>query len=485
VLEFRFNITISQRRRKMELRPYQRKVIDDLRRAYGQGKRAPLLFLPTGGGKTICFAEIARGAEAKGGKVLVVVHRRELLNQAVDKLRAAGLFPGIISAGLTMQLDLPTQVASVQTITRRFDKIKAFEPSLIILDEAHHAQEGNAWGEVFKNWPNARRLGVTATPVRSDGGGLDDFFDTLVLGPSVHELTEQGYLSPTELYAPPQVVDMKGVRKQCGDYAKKDLDDRMDKKTVTGDAVAHYARICPRMPALAFCVSVGHAEHVAGEFASAGFRAASIDGDMDQGLRAERIKMLGDGRLDVLTSCDVVSEGTDIPIVGAAILLRPTMSEGLFLQQVGRVLRPAPGKTKAVILDHVGNIARHGMPCADRQWTLEGAGKEGGKKKAEGPPPPVTCEKCFRQILRPAPPKCPYCGAEMKKTDRMSTLEAVQGELKRIEEAEKIAAKNKARNEQNSARTMEDLITLAKIRGYRNPHAWAAYVYRNSWRKNQ
>jgi superfamily II DNA or RNA helicase len=466
----------------MLLRPYQQDSVDKLRQSFASGKKSPLLFLPTGGGKTHIFTFVAKNAISKGGRVLIIVHRNELLMQACEKLRSIGLDYGVISANASMNLDRPVQVASVQTIVRRFDRMTGWTPTMIIVDEAHHVQDDNGWGKVLAQWTMAKVLGVTATPIRSDGGGLDGVFDDLVLGPSVRELTSMGFLSPTEIYAPPCVVDLSTVRRRMGDYANNDLEKAMDKPTIHGDAVKHYARICHGVPAIAFCVSVDHANHVAKAFQDGGFRSSSIDGMMDMATRKEAIAALGQGRIDVLTSCDVVSEGTDIPVVGAAILLRPTMSEGLYLQQVGRVLRPATGKTKAVVLDHVGNVGRHGMPDADREWTLAGTGKEGGGSKREGPPPPVTCDGCFRQVVRPLPPCCPYCGATFEKQNRLDKMKIEAAELERItaEQAETMRVQHK--REQAGAKTMAELVEVGRRRGMKNPHGWAAHVFNNSWR---
>jgi superfamily II DNA/RNA helicase len=449
--------------------------------------KAVLLQMATGLGKTIVFTICAKGVSEKNGRTLILVHRNELLLQACEKLRIAGMEYGVISAAATMDLTRSTQVASVQTIVRRLEKIKAqgWSPTFIIVDEAAHAQKDNTWGKILAAWPDAKILGVTATPVRSDGGGLDDVFDDMVRGPSITWATENGFLSPTEIYCPPSMFDASQVKRRMGDFANDALETAMDKPTIHGDAVAHYARICPHTPAIAFCVSVAHAEHVAEAFRAAGFKSASIDGAMEMSRRRMNIEDLGAGRLDVLTACDVVSEGTDIPVVGAAILLRPTMSEGLFLQQVGRVLRPAQGKVKAILLDHVGNVGRHirnfgvvndeFVLTGHDEWSLQGKGKDGGGKR-EGPPPPVTCTGCYRQIVRPLPPCCPYCKEDLTPIGREEELKQVAGELKKLEEEQVEAMRKNARKEQGGAQTMADLIKLAHSRGMKNPTGWARHV---------
>lgn len=469
----------------IKLREYQASAVAGLRQSYAERHRAPLLVLPTGGGKTFIFCYITANAMARGNRVLILVHRQELLTQSSDSLSALGVQHGMIAPGYPMQFQQQTQVASVQTLARRFHQMAQanWAPDLIVVDEAHHATAGS-WRKVLEQWPRARVLGVTATPCRLDGNGLGldagGVFDDMVIGPQIAELIEDGHLAPPEVYAPPVVADLTGVRTRMGDYAKNELGERMDRPTVTGDAVQHYARLCPGVPAIAFCVSVAHAEHVAEQFNQAGWKAASLDGSMSSTDRKARIQDLAEGRLHVLTSCDIISEGTDIPVVGAAILLRPTKSLGLYLQQVGRALRLYEGKDKAVILDHVGNVAMHGLPDDHREWTLEGRTK--GKRAANdnAPPPPITCEGCYRQIRRPAPPVCPHCGKSLKAAqDRMEKLEQAEGELHKITDADRqaIAAKRKA--EQAMAGSIQELTQLAVKRGYKNPQKWAWKVWSN------
>ena len=456
---------------KLTLRDYQHSAVADVRAAYADGCRAPLLTLPTGGGKTVIFSYIAERAGAKGNRVLILVHRRELLRQTSRTLDDFGVSHGMIAAGMTMDHHQQVQIASVQTLVRRLERLR-WAPDLIVVDEAHHATGKTTWGNVLAHYPEAKILGVTATPQRLDGQGLGveagGIFDRLITGPTVSQLTAAGHLSPAVVFAPRAMVDLSGIHTRAGDYATNEVAEAMDKPTITGDAVAHYRQHCSGEPAIAFCASVAHAEHVAASFQAAGFRAASIDGGMDADLRAQHIEDLGAGRLHVLTSCEIVSEGTDIPIVSAAILLRPTQSLGLYLQQVGRVLRPAPGKRRAVILDHVGNCFRHGLPDDDREWSLEG--REKRPAAASDAMPVRQCGECYH-VHRPAP-VCPRCGYVYPVQSR--EVEEVEGELEQVDVAE---IRRAAKREQARAKSIEDLVELGRARGYKNPHAWARFVW--------
>lgn len=454
----------------MNLRPYQESAVADLRAAYGAGRRAPLFVLPTGGGKTFVFCYVSDQAVSRGNRVLILVHRQELLLQASRSLDTIGIKHGLISPAFPESSMHPVQVASVQTLIRRLAR-GHYKPDLIIVDEAHHATAGS-WRKVIDAFPKARVLGVTATPVRTDGTGLGEIFDEMVVGPSIGELIRQGFLVKPVVYGPPVQVDLKGVRKRGGDWDAKDLATRVDKPKITGNAVEHYRKLCHGKPAIAFCASVEHSEHVAADFRANGYRAVKLDGMMDDKDRKKAIDDLANGRLDVIASCDIVSEGTDIPVVEAAILLRPTQSTSLFLQQVGRALRPAPGKDRAIILDHVGNCLRHGMPDDDRDWSLEGVTAKHKAANDNDGPPIKQCEKCYAVFH--ASPVCPQCGHVHEIKGRK--LEEDGGELEEITEARAAMIRAERKREEREAKSLEDLQELAKKRGY-SP-GWAYFRFK-------
>lgn len=375
----------------IELRPYQQRFIESIREAFRAHRRV-IAVAPTGSGKTVCFAYITAGAAAKRNRVIIVAHRVEIVDQISRALDAMGIRHGRIQTGHAMTDD-PVQVAMVITLGKRLDHMQ--EPALLVVDEAHHAAAGS-WTKITGAWQRVKILGVTATPARNDGRGLGEHFDDMVLGPTPAELIEGGFLARYTYLAPPERADLSAIKTRGGDFAIDQLAEAMDQAVITGDSVQHYRDHLDGRPAIAFCVTVEHAEHVAAQFRATGYRAASVDGAMDRAERRDRIAAIGDGRLNVLTSCDLISEGTDIPAVAGAILLRPTQSLPLFLQQVGRVLRPKSDGSAAVILDHVGNVHRHGVPDAPREWSLDRA-----KKKAI-PANATTCEQCYR-VFQTAP----------------------------------------------------------------------------------
>jgi superfamily II DNA or RNA helicase len=452
------------------LRHYQQQAISDLRGAYRDGARAPLLVLPTGGGKTIVMAEIMRSLAARGRSALVLVHRRELVAQTSRKLDLAGVDHGIIAAG-TQPSAAPIQVASVQTLVRRLDCI-THPPDCVLIDEAHHATAGS-WARVLGHWPGALRLGVTATPVRLDGRGLSAVFDRLVLGPSVADLIFTGHLCPARLYAPPLRADLSRITRRAGDFAAGDAAERLDRPTVTGDAIEHYQRLASGQPAIVFCCTTQHAEHVAASFRAAGHTAATLLGSTQPEQRDRLVQQFAAGDLQLLVTVDVVSEGFDVPAASCAILLRPTASLGLYLQQVGRVLRPAPGKPHAVILDHVGNVHRHGFPDDPRDWSLDDRLRTGRGGNGQLAPSVRTCTTCFA-AFKPAP-VCPCCGAHCAPEPKRA-MRQVDGEL---QELKRVNAQLRA-SERKRARTLPELLAIAAQRGYSPGWAYRVHNARSS-----
>ena len=411
----------------MQLRDYQNLAISNVRKSFQAKYRSVLLTLPTGAGKTVIFSEITRLAGLKGASVLILVHRKELVDQAGDKLTKAGVKYGIIAAG-RKESKSNVQVASVQTLINRLNNPDQF--NLIIIDEAHHAV-ANSWRKIFDFYKSAIKLGVTATPMRMTGAGLGEIFDKLIIGSTIPELVEQKYLAEHEVYAPPNKLNLDKIRTIRGDYSKKEVEDELDKVDIVGDAVENYRRLGQNKPAIAFCISVKHGQYVTNKFKQAGYTAELITGSMKSDDRKTLIDNFKDGKVQILVSIDVVSEGFDVEGCYVAILLRPTQSEALYIQQVGRVLRPEPNKV-AIVLDHVGNTKRHGFVDDVREFDLHQKAKT--KRKGELAPAVETCEVCFA-VYRPQP-ICPVCGHKKEVRKREITYE--DGELVKMKKKLKL-----------------------------------------------
>jgi len=461
----------------MNLRPYQQEAVDNLRAAFKSAFRAPVLQLPTGGGKTIIFCHIAQSAAAKGNNVLILVHRRELIIQTSKALARLDLEHGVMAPGYKKN-NAAIQVASVQALARRLSIID-FYPSLIIIDEAHHAV-ASTWDKILLHYDKAKLLGVTATPERLDGKGLEEHFDLLVKGPTVKFLIQNSFLSNLKVYTLPFALSRSLIKIKNKDFDLEESVQSLEDAGINGDAISEYTKRCPNKPAIVFCCNIRHAKQMADRFIKAGYKAAAL---VSKGVgpleRAQMIEDLGNGNLDVITSIDIISEGTDIPVVTTAILLRPTESLTIYLQQVGRVLRPAPDKEFAFIIDCVGNVQKHGMPQQDRDWSLEGTPK---KDKS---PSVFTCQSCYAVFERESsewPVICPYCGhehwPEEKPQEKPNVVLNV--DLVEVEENENITTQHDRRKLIAKAACLEDFIEIGKLMGYKPGWAHIAWKERKA-----
>lgn len=364
----------------MDLRPYQLDAVEQLRQLIRGGAKRPLLVMPTGGGKTVAFAHIISRAVELGKRALVLAHRRELIGQASNKLLANGVPHGIIQGGSSLSLQRPVQVASVQALANKADRLTRVD--LIVVDEAHHVTEKNGYGRLLERWPNAIVLGVTATPWRLDGRGLGDVFDGHVIGSTPRQLRDDGFLVPVGGWEY-EGIDTSSARVSKGDFVAKDLAASASSRRVVGDVVSEWERHANGARTVLFALSVEHSQTMAEAFRKAGIAAEHVDGEMATADRDAVLARLRAGVTRVVSNCNVLTEGFDLPELEVCILARPTLSLSLYLQMVGRVLRPAEGKTMARIHDHAGCLAAHGHPYAERDYSPT-VSVRGDRKKAGG-----------------------------------------------------------------------------------------------------
>lgn len=448
-----------------QLRPDQLADVEKIRAAYRRGARAVLFVAPTGYGKTVVFSYITQGAQRLGKKVLILCHRVELVDQISAALTEQGVRHGIIAAGYPQRPGRSVYVASVFTLIKRLDW---FVPDLVVVDEAHHCAGTTTWAKIVLTYSKAHRLGVTATPIRLSGEGLADCFDEMVLGPTAQDLIDRGSLSPLRVFAPP-MINATAIHTRMGEFVKGELIELVDRPSITGKAVDHYRKLCDGKQAVAFCVSVEHAQHVAEEFRRAGYAAESVDGKLDRDVRSGIIGSFARARTKILTSCDLVSEGFDCPRIEVGISLRPTQSLGLWRQQSGRILRPFAGKDCATLLDAAGNTLRHGFPTDDVAWTLAGGG--GAIKRAQLSV--RICPACFTAQTS----RRPVCQNEQCKfvfPIESRTVAQKKGDLEELTPEQ--AAQRRRAQEQGRTKDYESLVQLAKIRGYNDPEGWARHV---------
>lgn len=419
----------------LALRPYQRRDADAALACIAR-RRHVVYVLPTGGGKSVVIAAVIAQLAAMGLRIVLMAHRDELVTQLSEALTAAGVPHGIIAPGHDLT-GHAVHVASVATLDRRREDptVAAWLRTLdvVVPDEAHHVAAGQ-WSRIFAAAPSAVRFGATATPFRLDGKGLGDTFDEAVRGPSIRQLMRLGFLTPLRVYAPPVALDGLGtVGRSYGDYRRGDLAEVVNTPEARRAAVDWYCRLMAGQKALAFCVDLQHVADLDADFGRAGWHAESVDGSMSMDERRGVIAGMRGGRTQVLSSCELIGEGFDVPSVAGAIMTRPTMSTNLYSQQAGRAMRvvwprgfdPARHngegmgealarlgamqrgpKPHGILLDMVGNVTRHGLPDAERPWTLEG-GVAGLERQVA---PTARCPRCYL-VSEAGRPTCPDCGA--------------------------------------------------------------------------
>lgn len=367
------------------MRDYQR----SLKNLVYQGlqvHRSVLAQLPTGGGKTHVIASVIEDALHHDRRVAVLVHRVELVEQVLNKITnycnpddTHNLIQAV-TAGSTPDPRASVYIAMVQTMARR----EMPDVDIIIIDEAHHATAAQ-YRSVIAQRPEAKVLGFTATPCRLDGQGLAAMFDALVVGASMRDLITEGYLVDSEVFSIPLKDDsLMKIKTTAGDYNRQQLAEYVDRNIIHGDIVDSYNRCARGRKAIVYGASVDLSRRYAKEYCAAGIAAAHIDGGTPAYERARIVDAFRDGSINIITNCEIITEGFDVPDCEVIQLVRPTKSLSLYLQMVGRGMRAAENKKMMTIIDHVGNVLRHGFPDEDHAWTLAG--------KIKRPAPQIAIE---------------------------------------------------------------------------------------------
>jgi DNA repair protein RadD len=460
----------------INLRGYQMQAVEGIRESYKAGNKRTLLVMPTGLGKTETFIFMAMAAISKGKRVYFLVHKKNLVKQISERCKKYGLRHGFISGNRPKQYYLNAQVCSVQSLKNRLLEVP--KPDWLIIDEAHHANAGT-WRSILEFYGDTVHvLGVTATPWRGDGQGLGDVFYDMFLGPTPAEGVKLGALVMPEYYNFHPLANFDKIKKnKDGDYNTEQLFKEMDKPAITGNAVDEYRRLASGQPAIYSCVNIKHAENVAAAFRSVGYNATAVHGNLEDAEIEQAFRQLASGEIHVITFCDLISEGTDIPAVAVVGMLRRTMSLSLYLQIVGRGLRPCEGKDRCLILDHVGNQKMHGHPLQSREWSLDGLPKKKRGEVSDVETEYIDCTECLRTYLK-SEPKCIYCGA--KPEIKVQQIEEVAGVAVKDETTleQLLQQRTERKSQEAQSKTLGDLYQLAKVRGYKPKWAFHRFESR-------
>ncbi|MBU7554463.1 DEAD/DEAH box helicase [Pediococcus ethanolidurans] len=433
-----------------ELHPYQKKLVQQTRKELANGKNSVLIQSPAGSGKSVIIAEIARLTVKKGGYVLFMVHRKELVEQITDSFKENNV-------------DLShCTIMTVGRVKNRLGKLP--KPTLIITDETHHSL-AKTYRNVYKFYLTTPRIGFSATPWRMNGKGLHDVYESMVKGPSVKWLINNKYLAPFKYYSVNLVNSDKLKKSSTGDYTNKSMDEAVG-KTIFGDVINTYKKVANGQQAIVYAHSVEYSQIVADSFNQAGISARHVDAKTPSTKREQIMTDFKAGKIKIICNVDLISEGFNVPDCSTIILLRPTASLVLFIQQSMRSMRYKSGKV-ATIIDHVANYSRFGLPDDDFGWTLDDREKKKSGRKDDAPAI-KTCDRCFRVV--PAQSKiCPFCGFEFEveatemQEDKNAKIEKI-GEFKMVADYKNIKyGKMKA----SDAKNPEELFTIAKARKYK------------------
>lgn len=412
------------------------------------------------------MAEIARRTTVNNNRVLFIVHRKEILEQTINTFKNQGVNPDLLTAGM------------VQTLTRRVKKLPI--PSVILVDEAHHAL-AKSYQRILNKFPKAVVLLFTATPHRAGQAQLDQIADDIIVGQSIHELTEKGFLAPFRYFQPPNGFDNKLLKRgSTGDFTNESMQEAMSTK-IFGHIVKQYKRIAPGMQAVVYTYSIDSAHKIATEFNAERISAIEVDGTTPKEKRAVAVKKFREQEIKILVNVNLFTEGVDLPNVDCVIMARPTASLALYLQFSMRCLNPRPGKT-AIIIDHANNFKTFGYPDDDRDWKQAiKSGKQKSKILFKDPGLSIViCDYCFAVVKASEVKdgKCPICGKpikvhEAKPVCDVDLVEASKEHQRLIKEIVKNnLLKEVANKKVGELHSLKELQAYAKLHGYKPGWSW-------------
>lgn len=444
----------------IKLRDYQEDLYNNVKLAFKQGAKGICAVLPCRAGKSYIMASIAESANKKGNHVLILAHRNSLINQHKE---------------LFDNLELNNNMTRIESVFTEVRHLGENGPvDLIIIDECH-LSGASSYRKVCEFY-NCKIVGFTGSPARLDGKPLD-LFDKMVIGISANQLIKQGKISAYEYYAPDLQLDLSSIKKTAGDFNQQQLGEKMSSKNIYGDILKYYKKLGNNEQAVAYCVNINHSKEVCEMFNNNKISAMHMDAKTPEKEREEIMEKFKNHEFQILCNCNLISEGITLPSASVGLLLRPTLSLPLYIQQSNRVLTPVEGK-KAIIIDYVNNIQRHGMPTAEREWTLRAKVKEYYNENEDGTFRIRVCQECFGTFE--TAPVCPYCGA-VYETTAVEIQNFKEIELKKIEEAkaakmqkwrETVEKKVESYKGPTECKNWMELVTWCRLKGYKPGYAF-------------
>lgn len=447
-----------------------------------------LAYAPTGFGKTVLASELIRLLVEADKSVIFCCHRLALLKQTAVTLEGFGIAYSYIAAGYHHNIYRKVNIASIDTLKNRLGKHPA---KYVFVDEAH-LSASPGWAKVVAHYKatGAKIIGLSGSPIRLDGKPLGEVWDTMVHGPSVRWLIDNGHLSKYRAFSPAG-IDLSSLHTRKGEYVASEVEDLIAGKAVMAGAVRHWKKYAAGKRTIAFAPSIKRSQELAAEFQANGLMFVALDANTPQADRDVAFNALADRRLDGLINCNLFSEGfdmsaqvgRDVPIE-CVLDLYPTQSLARHLQKHGRGLRRKP--EPAILLDLVGGFARLGLPDEEREWSLDGT--ENGKPKSKQEERVRSCPTCFASH-DPAP-TCPQCGHVYVAEGRK--IAEVEGELVEVDQdavrkakqaehaatADEIARKIKRGNldDPKLEAEVKFLLSSTTARKSKSPERWAAHV---------
>lgn len=467
----------------MRLRPYQQEIVDKVKIALKHRKKSVLVVLPCGGGKSVIIGAIAKMTTDKRNKILFLVHRAELCDQIQETFEKIGVDRS------------KSNICMVQMAERIMDiDYVGFKPDVIITDEAHHSMASN-YIKIYNAYPDAIKIGFTATPTRLDNLNLNQIYEEIIESVSVQWLIDNKYLAPFRYYSASFIDDLEDIHE----------------KTIYSDIIESYNKFAKNKQAICYCPNVKISKMIASLFKDNGISAEHLDGSTKKSLRDSVITEFKTGKLKIICNVDLISEGFDVPDCEVVILLRETQSLTLFVQQSMRSMRYKPNKT-AIIIDHVGNYLKFGLPTQLRNWEYLNENKNGKKTGKSTQNDEKVCPNCysvftkngnFETIENGFKYECPFCHHVWKEklkeqiglTFKDCNLDEITGFTLKIDKSYKdcknifelynhavencykkswVVHKSK---ELGFLKSLEDYQKLSKILGYKK--GWAYFQYKS------